>query len=361
MMLMFAARPRGSHLLAGRLSKLALPLAAVLLLAACSGGSDDTVGSSSGDSSSEPGSGGSGKITLNLVAYSVPKSAFDVLIPAFQKTEAGKGVEIATSYGPSGDQSRKVADGLETDLVQLALEPDITRLVDANLVDSAWNTDEHKGIPSTSVVTFVVRKGNPKGIEDWDDIVQDGIEVVTPSVLSSGGAKWNLLAPYALKSNGGADEQAGLDFVQEILDNTEAQPKSAREATELFENGQGDVLLSYESEASIAAKANDEIELVVPPTTFKIETPVAVISNSENKAAAEAFRDFLYSEEAQKIWAEAGFRPVVDSVLSAYDDKYPAPEKLYSIADLGGWSEVNTDLFDAEDGAIIKLYDEIAS
>lgn len=359
-MVMFAARPRGSRLPARRLSTLALPLAGVLLLAACSGGSDDTVGSDS-DSSPNPGSG-SGKVTLNLVAYSVPKSAFDLLIPAFQATEAGRDVEFASSYGPSGDQSRKVADGLKTDLVQLALEPDITRLVDAKLVDAAWkDAGEHDGVPSTSVVTLVVRKGNPKGIKDWDDIVADGIEVVTPSVLSSGGAKWNLLAPYALKSNGGEDEQAGLDFVQDILENTKAQPKSAREATELFENGQGDVLLSYESEASIAAKSNDEIELVVPPTTFRIDTPFAVISNGENKEAAEAFRDFLYSDEAQKIWAEAGFRPVVESVASAFEDKFPEPEKLYSIDDLGGWSDVNTELFDAEDGKIIKLYDEISS
>jgi sulfate transport system substrate-binding protein len=239
------------------------------------------------------------------------------------------------------------------------VEPDITRLVDAGLIDSSWNTDEHKGVPSTSVVTLVVRKGNPKGIHDWDDIVKDGIEVVTPSVLSSGGAKWNLLAPYALKSNGGADSQAGLDFVQNILQHTKAQPKSAREATELFENGQGDVLISYESEASIAAKANSGIELVVPPTTFKIETPFAVVNKDQDdahRAAAAAFRDFLYSEAGQKLWAQAGFRPVLDSVASEFSSTFPTPQKLYSIADLGGWSKVNTDLFDATNGAVTKIY-----
>jgi sulfate/thiosulfate-binding protein len=358
-MVMFAARPRGPRLPARRLSTLALPLAGVLLFAACSGGSSDVAGNSDSDSTPNPDSD-SGKVTLNLVSYSVPKSALDLLVPAFQATEAGKNVEIASSYGPSGDQSRKVADGLATDLVHLSLEPDITRLVDANLVDGSWNADEHKGIPSTSVVTLVVRKGNPKNIQDWDDIVADGIEVVTPSVLSSGGAKWNLLAPYALKSNGGEDVEAGLDFVEEILGQTKAQPKSAREATELFENGQGDVLISYESEALIGEKTNDDIEHVVPATTFKIETPLAVISSSKNRAAAEAFRDFLYSDEAQKIWAEAGFRPVVDTVAEEFADTYEEPAKLYSIADLGGWSKVNTELFDAEDGAIIKLYDDIA-
>jgi sulfate transport system substrate-binding protein len=344
---------------ARRLSALALPVVGALLLAACSSGSSDVAGGSSNPEPSASASSGGDKVTLNLIAYSVPKAAFDVLIPAFQATDAGKNVEFATSYGPSGDQSRKVADGLETDLVNFAVEPDITRLVDAKLVDASWNTDEHKGVPATSVVTLVVRKGNPKGIQDWDDIVKDGIEVVTPSVLSSGGAKWNLLAPYALKSDGGQDPQAGRAFVKEILSHTKAQPKSAREATELFENGEGDVLISYESEATIASKANSDIELVVPPKTFKIETPLAVLSNSKNKAAVEAFRDFLYSDAAQKLWAQTGFRPVVDSVASEFSSSFPTPEKLYTIADLGGWSKVNADLFDAEHGTIIKLYDEL--
>src|SRR4051794_19857358 len=188
---MFTARLRGS-----RLSALALPIAAVLALSACSGGSSDVVGGEAKAAESAAPSGD--KVTLNLVAYSVPKAAFDVLIPAFQATEAGKNVEFASSYGPSGDQSRKVADGLSTDVVNFSLEPDIQRLVDAKLIDADWNAGEYEGVPSTSVVTLVVRKGNPKGIHDWDDIVKDGVEVVTPNPFSSGGAKWNLLAPYAL-------------------------------------------------------------------------------------------------------------------------------------------------------------------
>jgi sulfate transport system substrate-binding protein len=208
----------------------------------------------------------------------------------------------------------------------------------------------------------VVRKGNPKGIHDWEVIVADGIEVVTPNPFSSGGARWNLLAPYALKSNGGQDPQAGLDFVKEIVEHTKAQPKSAREATELFESGEGDVLLSHESEATIASKANSDIEIVIPPTTFKIETPFAIVTKGQDEAhqaAAEAFRDFLYSEAGQKLWAQTGFRPVVDSVTSEFSSSFPSPEKLYTIGDLGGWSTVNVDLFDPEKGTIAKIYDDV--
>ena len=143
--------------------------------------------------------------TVNLYAYAVPKPGFDKLIPAFKATAAGKGVQFQQSYGASGDQSRKVAAGAAADFVNFSVEPDITRLVDAGLVDTSWNADEHKGIPFGSVVTIVVRKGNPKGIKDWDDLLKPGIEVVTPNPFSSGSAKWNLLAPYAAKSNGGKD------------------------------------------------------------------------------------------------------------------------------------------------------------
>ncbi|HVE27192.1 MAG TPA: substrate-binding domain-containing protein, partial [Sporichthya sp.] len=160
---MFNVRRRGS-----RLSTLALPIAAALALSACSGGSSDVVGGEAKAADTAAPSSGD-KVTLNLVAYSVPKAAFDLLIPAFQATDAGRNVEFASSYGPSGDQSRKVADGLATDVVNFSLEPDIQRLVDAKLVDADWNAGEYQGVPSSSVVSLVVRKGNPKGISDWDD------------------------------------------------------------------------------------------------------------------------------------------------------------------------------------------------
>lgn len=181
------------------------------------------------------------------------------------------------------------------------MEPDITRLVDAGLVDSNWNADEHKGIPFGSVVTIVVRKGNPKGIKDWDDLLKPGIEVVTPNPFSSGSAKWNLLAPYAAKSNGGADKAAGLAYVSALVkDHVKVQPKSGREATETFLQGSGDVLLAYENEALFVEKNGDPVEHVTPPKTFKIENPAAVLKGSRNLATATAFNDYLYTPAAQK-------------------------------------------------------------
>ena len=162
--------------------------------------------------------------TVNLFAYAVPKPGYDKLIPAFQATDAGKGVQFQQSYGASGDQSRKVEAGAEADFVNFSVEPDITRLVDAGLVDASWNANEYKGIPFGSVVTIVVRKGNPKGIKDWDDLLQPGLEVVTPNPFSSGSAKWNLLAPYATKSNGGVDKDAGLAYIDSLVERPRQDP-----------------------------------------------------------------------------------------------------------------------------------------
>ena len=165
-------------------------------------------GAGSSDSTAAPASpAGGGATVLNLYAYAVPKVGFDALIPAFNATAQGAGVQFQASYGASGDQSRKVASGAEADVVNFSVTPDVTRLVDAGLVDPNWAAGEHKGIPFGSVVTIVVRKGNPKGIKDWDDLLKPGVEVVTPNPFSSGSAKWNLLAPYAAKSNGGKDAQ----------------------------------------------------------------------------------------------------------------------------------------------------------
>jgi len=337
---------------------LALPALAVLALAGC-GGASDAVGApapapAAATASASPSRHAGGH--LDLVAYSVPKAAFDRLIPAFQATDAGRGVDIAASYGASGDQSRKVVSGLPADVVNFSLVSDVTRLVKANLVDPDWSSDEHHGIVADSVVTIMVRKGNPKGIHDWSDLLQPGLEVVTPNPLSSGSAKWNLLAPYAQTSNGGTDKSAGLNFVRQLISHTKGQPKSGREATELFEAGTGDALLSYESEA-IATEAKDpNVEHVTPSATFQIETPVAVLAKSSNAAAAKAFRDFLFTPAAQEIWAQAGYRPVDAGVLAQHSDRFPTPTKVWTIADLGGWDALDTGLFDPTNGPIAAAY-----
>ncbi len=331
------------------------PLAALLammLLAACGGSSDST-------EDNDAAASDEGSTKLSLVAYAVPKVGFDKVIPLFQATPEGKGVAFSQSYGASGDQSRKVEAGLPTDVVNFSVEPDVTRLVDAGLVAEDWNTGEHKGIPFGSVVTIVTRKGNPENIQTWDDLLKPGIEVVTPNPFSSGSAKWNLLAPYAEKSNGGENVQAGLDYLSKLIgDHVKVQPKSGREATETFLQGTGDVLLSYENEALFAERQGEDVDHVTPPVTFKIENPVAVLKDSENLEKANAFNEFLYTPEAQKAWAEAGFRPVDESVAAEFASDFPDPEKLWTIDDLGGWSKVNDELFDEENGSVAKIYEE---
>jgi sulfate transport system substrate-binding protein len=300
--------------------------------------------------------------TLTLVAYAVPEPGWSKIIPAFVATPEGKGVEVTTSYGASGDQSRAVVDGKPADIVNFSVEPDVTRLVKAGKVAADWNADVTKGIPFGSVVSLVVRKGNPKNIKDWDDLLAPGIEVVTPSPLSSGSAKWNLLAPYAVKSDGGKDPQLGLDYITRLVtDHVKTRPGSGREATDVFLQGTGDVLISYENEAinierQGAAKGNVSVEHVNPPQTFKIENPVAVVSTGAHIDKADALKNFLFTPEGQKIWAQAGFRPVDPAVAADFASDFPAPQKLWTIADLGGWTTVDSGLFDKENGTITTIY-----
>ncbi|ESV60837.1 bacterial extracellular solute-binding family protein [Mycobacteroides abscessus MAB_082312_2258] len=260
---------------------------AVALTAACQGGPSDVPGG---------GRGGDADTTLTLVAYAVPEPGFREIIPAFNATEAGKGIQITQSYGASGDQSRGVEGGKPADIVNFSVEPDITRLVKAKKVSADWDKDAFGGIPFGSVVTLVVRKGNPKHVKDWDDLLQPGLEVISPSPLSSGSAKWNLLAPYAAKSEGGKNPQAGLDFVSKLVrEHVKMRPGSGREATEVFVQGSGDVLISYENEAIFTESLGKPIEHVNVPITFKIENPVAVVSESLHVKKATEFKNFLYT------------------------------------------------------------------
>lgn len=329
-----------------------LPLFALATLAAvvvaCSPGPSDVVGG---------GGLANARTTITLVAYSVPEPGWSKVIPAFNASDAGKGVQVITSYGASGDQSRGVVDGKPADVVNFSVEPDITRLVKAGKVSKDWNTDATKGIPFGSVVALVVRKGNPKNIKDWDDLLRPDVEVVTPSPLSSGSAKWNLLAPYAAKSDGGSNSQAGIDFVAKLVrEHIKLRPGSGREATDVFVQGSGDVLISYENEAIAAERAGKPVEHVIPKQTFKIENPVAVVTTSPHLDAATAFKNFQYTAPAQTVWAQAGYRPVDPAVAAQFRAQFPAPAKLWTIADLGGWATVDPQLFDKNNGSITKIY-----
>jgi sulfate transport system substrate-binding protein len=331
-----------------------LLIALVVLVAAavagCGGASDEK-----GEAAASGGSGEKG--TLSLVAYSTPQVVYDELIPAFGDTPKGEGVGFKTSFGASGDQARAVEAGQKADVVTFSTEPDMTRLVDAGLVDSSWKNGPNDGLVTTSVVSFVVREGNPKNIHTWEDLLAPGVEVLTPNPFSSGAAKWNLLAGYGHASDGGKNPQAGLDYVSELItDHVKVQDKSGREALQNFIGGNGDVLLSYEYEAITANKNGEKLEYVIPDDTIKINIDIATTKDAP--AAAKSFLDYVLSEAGQKKFAEWGYRPVNEDVLAANKDKFPNPPGLFTIDDLGGWDKVNTDLFDIEGGAIAKIEED---
>ena len=302
-------------------------------------------------SAAAKGSGGSHQVSL--VAYSTPQKAYDALIAAFKQTPAGSGASFQESFGASGAQSRAVAAGQPADVVAFSLEPDISKLVKAGLVPATWNQNSHKGIVTDSVVTLVVRKGNPKGIHGWDDLVKPGIKVVTPNVFSSGSAKWNLMAVYGAQIKAGKSPADALAFVKNVLKHTVTQPDSGSKATAAFVGGVGDVLISYENEAIQAKKSGAPIDYVTPENTILIENPIAVTTHAKNAKLAQAFVDYLYTDAAQKIFASHGYRPVVSADLDA--TQFPQPAQLFTIKDLGGWSTVNTQFFDPTSGSISKI------
>jgi len=324
----------------------AVSVAGVLALAGCSG-------DSSGDSGD----------TINVVGYSVLEQANEGVIKAFNDTDAGDGVTVKGSYGASGDQSRAVVAGQDADEVHLSLEPDVTRLVDEGIVADDWKDNDTQGICTQSVVVFVVPKGNPKGIEDWSDLVQPGVGIVTPNPASSGSAKWNLLAAYGSVIADGDDDAAAEAYMTKLFANVAALPDSGRDATTAFTSGTGDVLLSYENEAILARQSGQDFDYIVPDTTLRIDNPCALTEDASDQA--QDFMDFQKSEDGQKLYAETGYRPLVDvgdvTVEGANDpsNPFPEPKTLLTIDDdFNGWDEANTKYFDENDGILTKIQAE---
>jgi sulfate/thiosulfate-binding protein len=323
----------------------ALALALAAIAAGCGGG-DGTAGA------------GGGGNTISLVAYSTPREAYEEIIPAFQETAEGSGVEFEQSYASSGEQSRAVEAGLEADVVAFSLEPDITRLVDTDMIAADWNKGEHNGMVTDSVVVFAVRPGNPENIQTWDDLLREGIEVITPNPFTSGGAQWNIMAAYGAQLELGKSEEEAIEYLRDLFVNhVPVQDKSAREALQTFVGGKGDVMLAYENEAIFAQQAGQPIEYVVPDQTILIENPVAVTSTSNDARAAKAFVDFLYTTEAQRIFGENGYRPVVEEVFGEFD--FPMPPNLFTIEDVGGWADVRTRFFDREESIFLDIENEL--
>jgi sulfate transport system substrate-binding protein len=323
----------------------AMLLGAALLAAGCGGTSDASGGSASS----------SGSTKLALAAYSTPREAYAELIPAFAKTPQGSGVSISQSYGASGEQSRAVESGLPADVVAFSLAPDVTRLVEAGIVAEDWASDDHDGMVTDSVVVFAVRKGNPKNIETWDDLLRDDVDVITPNPFTSGGARWNVMAAYGAQLKQGKSKDEAVQYLRDLFANVSVQDKSARESLQTFSSGKGDVLIAYENEAITAQQAGQPLDYTIPDQTILIENPVAVTKDAPEQA--QAFVDYLRTPEAQKVFAEKGYRSILPDVLD--EETYPTPQTLFTIADLGGWDQVSSEFFDREDGIFADIQREL--
>jgi sulfate transport system substrate-binding protein len=303
-------------------------------------------------------SGASKGTSIDLVAYSTPKDAYGKIISAFQGTAAGSGVGFTQSYGASGDQARAVAAGQPADIVALSLDPDINLLVQKKLVPKNWQSaNKYHGVVSTSVVVFVVRDGNPKHIKGWADLIKPGVKVITPNPFTSGSARWNVMAAYgALRRSGKTDKQA-IAYLSKLFHHVPVQPDSSRAATQIFAQGEGDVLLTYRNEAIYAEKKGVHTEYHVPKATLLIETPVALTKTGLTKPAAKAFFKYLWSATAQHAFGDLGYQPVVKSVAKSYH--LNRPPGLFTIRSakwgLNGWPKVNKRFFDPKTGVMAKI------
>ncbi len=315
---------------------IALSVLAVLAIG-CSGGKQ---GSASGT-------------RLTLAGNSVSRQLFENgLIPAFKdayaKAHPGYKVEFTETYEGSGAQERAIEAGLNADIAALSMGPEIDKLVTAGLADKDWNKQPNGGVPATSLVVIVVRKGNPKNIKDWDDLTNPGIGVVLPNPDTSGAAKWNVVAMGVIPvevSGGKTSPMYDLDYLRKLRVNIKAFGKSGKEAQQIFSSGLGDALIGWESEALDRIDAGDQIEVVYPSRTIRMEPPVAVITPKGQKTnpAADEFVKFLSSPEAQKIYVKFHYRPR-DTNAGTWPHQYPYPDPP-TIEKYGGWDKMNEEVF----------------
>lgn len=291
--------------------------------------------------------------SVSLVGYSTPKPAYTTLVKDFDATAAGRGVSVSQSFGASGSQATAVIDGLPADVVNLALAPDVTKLVKAGLVAPSWDTGPTKGFVTDSIVSFVVRTGNPKHLTTWADLVKPGVKVITPNPFSSGSAKWNIMAAYGAQLALGKSKAAATSYLGSFLRHAAAQPSSASNALQTFLSGEGDVLLDYEDDALYAQGKGEPVTVVTPPQTILIQNPIALTKSGAKSASARSFVNYLLSPAGQAAWAELGYRPVLPQVAARF--AFPAPKKLFTIAGLGGWTQVNTTFFTPGTGTVARI------
>lgn len=336
-----------------KICKINLIIFIIVLLAACS----DT-GTQDAD--------GENEVTLILGAYTTPREAYAEIIPLFQDywlEETGEFVIFEESYLGSGAQSRAVINGFEADIVALSLAADVTRIQENGLITHDWEAGEFRGIVTTSVVSFAVRPGNPLNIHDWEDLVQPGLEILTPNPQTSGGAMWNVLGVYGAALRGQVegvaadDPEAAADFLVQVLSNVSVMDKAARDSIVNFEMGIGDVAITYENEVLVGRQSGQDYELVIPSSTILIENPVAIVDvyvdKHDTRPVAEAFVNFLFTPQIQEIYSRYGLRSVDPFVAEETVSIYPPVPDLFTIEYFGGWPQATADIF-GEDGVFTQ-------
>ncbi|EAW37842.1 sulfate ABC transporter substrate-binding protein [Lyngbya sp. PCC 8106] len=297
--------------------------------------------------------------TITLVSYAVTQSAYEKIIPQFVaewEAKTGEKISVDQSYGGSGSQTRAVIDGLNADVVALALALDTQKIEEAGLIEPGWEQElPNDSIVHKSVVAFVLRDQN-SNVKTWSDLARDDVSLITANPKTSGGARWNFMAFWGVITQASGTEQQAQDFVQKVYQRVPVLPKDARAASDVFyKQGQGDVLINYENEVILAAQKGDPQTYIVPTDyNISIDNPVTVVDANVDKngtrEVAEAFVQYLYTPQAQREFAKVGFRPVDSQVEAEFANQFPKIKNLFTAKDLGGWNAVQTQFF--ADGAI---------
>ena len=306
-----------------------------------------------------------GVITITNVSYDPTREfyeAYNEIFTSYYKDTYGEDVKVIQSHGGSGSQARSVVEGCNADVVTLALEHDISLIEKNGLVDKGW-IDEFAGdsAPYTSTIVFLVRKGNPKNIRDWDDCIKDGVEVITPDPKSSGGACWNFLAALSYARDKYKDDNAQQDFLRKLYNNVSVMDSGARGSTTTFvENGKGDVLIAWENEAiTVTKNYPGQYEIVSPSVSIKAQPSVAIVDDNakvnKTELVSQRYIEYLYSDSAQRLAADNGYRPVNTDILNEYGNVFDLQIKLTTVEDFGGWDNAYNVYFN--DGGIFdKIY-----
>ena len=334
-------------------------------IASCSGGNADNANSGAGTPGASPVAANNKDVELTLVSFAVTKAVHEAIIPKFVeqwKKDHNQNVTFKQSYGGSGSQTRAVIDGLEADVVHLALGGDTSKIEKAGLIQPGWEKEApNNAIVSKSVAALVTREGNPKGIKTWADLGKNGVKLITADPKTSGIARWNFLALWNSVIKTGGDEAKATDFVTKVYTNVPLLTKDAREASDaFFKQGQGDALINYENEIILAQQKGEKVNYIVPDVNISIDNPIAVVDKNVDKhgtrEAAEGFVKYLYTPEAQQEFAKLGFRPVDETAPATKElaGKYPKVKTLGTVGDYGGWDTVQTKFF-ADGGLFDKI------